>query len=201
MTAADVIDALAVTADPRRVARRFTDLPRHELDTLLWSEVPEHRLAALLVMTMQPLTAELVEDYLAAARAERIDSVELVDASAESLLGAWLADRPRNVLFSLAKSDLVWERRIAMVATLHFLRNDDDSTTLEIAEKLVRERQEPIQQAVGWLLREVGKRVSRDHLLEFLDRNAGRMPRTMLAYATEHLDASLRERYRQVPRT
>lgn len=187
--------------DARKVARRFTDLPQSELDTLLWSSIHEHRMAALLVMTMQPLTSSLVDDYLAAAHAERVNNWDLVDASAEYILGRFLMDRPRNLLFSLAKSDVIWERRIAIVATLHFLRNGDDSTTLEIAEKLVREKHDLIQKAVGWLLREAGKRVSQPHLLEFLDRNAGRMPRTMLAYATEHLDASLRERYRQMPRT
>jgi len=149
---------------------------------------------------MQPLTQQLVDDYLAAAHAERVNNWDLVDASAEYILGKWLMDRPRNLLFSLAKSDLVWERRIAIVSTLHFLRNGDDSTTLEIAEKLVREKHDLIQKAVGWLLRETGKRVSREHLIEFLDRNAGRMPRTMLSYATEHLDAEARERYRLVPR-
>ena len=194
-TAADLIDALAVASDTRRVARRFVDLPPGELDSLLWSEDHAHRLAAVMVMAMQPLTVERVEGYLAAARAERIDSAELVDASAEPILGPWLLDRPRNLLFSLAKSDVVWERRIAIMATLHFLRAGDDTTTLEIAEKLVRERSEPIQQSVGLLLREVGKRVSEPHLLEFLERNAGRMPRTMLERATEHLGADARERY------
>ena len=186
--------------DARKVARRFTDLPQSELDSLLWSEVHEYRMAALLVMTMQPLTPTLVDDYLAAAHAERVNNWDLVDASAEHILGRFLKDRPRNILFSLAKSDLIWERRIAIVATLHFLRTGDDTTTLEIAEKLVREKHDLIQKAVGWLLREAGKRVSRDHLVEFLDRNAGRMPRTMLAYATEHLDPETRLRYRQVPR-
>ena len=199
-TAGDLIDALAVASDTRKVARRFADLPQRELDSLLWSEEHEHRLAAVMVMTMQPLTAERVDDYLGAARAERIDSAELVDASAEYILGPWLLDRPRNLLFSLAKSDLVWERRIAIMSTLHFLRNGDDTTTLEIAEKLARERNDPIQQAVGLLLREVGKRVSEPHLLSFLDRNAARMPRTMLERATEHLAPETRERYRLLSR-
>ena len=187
--------------DARKVARRFTDLPQHELDTLLWSEVHEHRMAGLLVLTMKPLTSEIVDRYLAAAHAERVNNWDLVDASAEYILGRWLLDRPRNLLFSLAKSDLVWERRIAIVATLHFVRNGDDSTSLEIAEKLVREKHDLIQKAVGWILREVGKRVSQRHLIEFLDRNAGRMPRTMLSYATEHLDPDARLHYRQVARS
>jgi 3-methyladenine DNA glycosylase AlkD len=187
--------------DNRKVAKRFVDLTEPELDELLWSEVHEHRMAALLIMTMQPLSARLVDDYLTAAHAERVNNWDLVDASAEYILGKWLFDKPRNKLFSLAKSDLVWERRIAIVSTLHFLRNGDDSTTIELAEKLVREKHDLIQKAVGWLLRETGKRVSRDHLIEFLDRNAGRMPRTMLSYATEHLEPEVRLHYRQVPRS
>ena len=187
--------------DARKVAKRYLDLPRDELDALLWSDVHEHRMAALLIMTMQPLTQALVDDYLAAAHAERVNNWDLVDASAEYILGRWLIDKPRNLLFSLAKSDLLWERRIAIVATLHFVRNGDDSTTLEIAEKLVREKHDLIQKAVGWLLREVGKKVSQRHLEQFLDRNAGRMPRTMLSYATEHLEPDARLHYRQVARS
>jgi 3-methyladenine DNA glycosylase AlkD len=82
-----------------------------------------------------------------------------------------------------------------------FLRRGDATTTLEIAEKLVREKHDLIQKAVGWLLREAGKRVDREVLVGFLDKNAGRMPRTMLSYATEHLDPETRARYRAVPRT
>lgn len=187
--------------DARKVAKRFVDLAEPDLDELLWSEVHEHRMAALLIMTMQPLSSRLVDDYLAAAHAERVNNWDLVDASAEYILGRWLLDKPRNKLFSLAKSDLIWERRIAIVSTLHLLRNGDDSTTLELAEKLVREKHDLIQKAVGWLLRETGKRVSREHLIEFLDRNAGRMPRTMLSYATEHLEPEVRLHYRQVARS
>jgi 3-methyladenine DNA glycosylase AlkD len=187
--------------DNRKVAKRFVELPAGEVDALLWSEVHEHRMAGLLIMTMQPLTAELVAAYLSAAHSERVNNWDLVDASAEYILGAWLFDKPRGQLFALAKSDLLWERRIAIVATMAFLRRGDATTTLEIAEKLVREKHDLMQKAVGWLLRETGKRVDRALLVEFLDRNAGRMPRTMLSYATEHLDPETRARYRSVPRS
>jgi 3-methyladenine DNA glycosylase AlkD len=186
----------------RRIARRFVDLDQGGIDALLWSEVHEHRMTALLIMVLQFREADesrrqqLVDDYLAAAKSERVNNWDLVDASAEFLLGEWLLDRPRNILFALAKSDLLWERRIAIVATFAFIKRSDGTTTLEIADRLHRERTDLIQKAVGWMLREVGKRASREQLLAFLDAHAAAMGRTMLSYATEHLTPEDRARYR-----
>jgi 3-methyladenine DNA glycosylase AlkD len=185
----------------RRIARTALDLDAGALDALLSSEVHEHRMTALLIMVEQyrdrPADREaIVAHYLEAARAERVDGWDLVDASAEYVLGDWLLDRPRGVLFALAKSDILWERRIAIVATHAFLRAGDASTTLELAARLLRERHDLIQKAVGWMLREVGKRVDRALLIAFLDEHAAAMPRVALSYATEHLDPGERARYR-----
>lgn len=183
----------------RRIVKRFPYLSEGDIDALLWSEVHEHRMVALLIMVHQfreHPSQRIVDDYLAAAKAERVNNWDLVDASAEHILGEWLLDRPRNILFSLAKSDLLWERRIAMVATFQFIKAGDASTTLEIADRLHRERTDLIQKAVGWMLREVGKRVSREALLAFLDTHAAAMGRTALGYATEHLSPDDRARYR-----
>ncbi len=188
----------------RTVAKRFAELPRPELDTLLWSEVHEHRMVALLIMVLQYRSRpskQLVDDYLAAAKAGRVNNWDLVDASAEFLVGEYYFDRPRNIFFALAKSDLLWERRIAIVGTFGFIKRGDASTTLEIAEKLLREKHDLIQKAVGWMLREVGKRVDRALLIAFLDEHAGAMPRTMLSYAMEHLDAAQKTHYRSIART
>jgi 3-methyladenine DNA glycosylase AlkD len=188
----------------RTIAKRFADLPQGDLDELLWSDIHERRMVALLIMVAQYRARpnkQLVDDYLAAARAGRVNNWDLVDASAEYLVGDYYFDKPRNVFFALAKSDQLWERRIAIVGTFGFIKRGDATTTLEIAEKLLREKHDLIQKAVGWMLREVGKRVDRSLLIGFLDAHAGAMPRTMLSYAIEHLDAAQKTHYRAVART
>lgn len=100
------------------------------------------------------------------------------------------------MLFELAGSDSLWQRRVAMLASSAFLLRGDATTTLELAERLLGDRESLIHKAVGLMLREVGKRVDRELLLGFLDAHAVRMPRTALSYATEHLDPEVRARYR-----
>jgi 3-methyladenine DNA glycosylase AlkD len=111
-------------------------------------------------------------------------------------LGEYLWSRPRDILFDLARSDSLWERRVAVLSTFAFIKHGDASTTLALAELLLDDREDLMQKAVGWMLREVGKRVDRAQLLGFLDANAARMPRTMLSYATEHLTPEQRGDYR-----
>jgi 3-methyladenine DNA glycosylase AlkD len=125
-----------------------------------------------------------------------VDNWDLVDSSSEFLLGAWLVDRDRSVLDDLAASAVLWERRVAVLATFAFIKRGDASTTLELAARLLDDREDLMHKAVGWMLREVGKRVSRDALTGFLDEHAPRMPRTMLSYATEHLSPEERAAYR-----
>lgn len=186
----------------RRIAKRFGDLDPGTIDALLWNEVHEARMIALLVLVAQFRAGadadreRIVEQYLTAARLERVNNWDLVDASAEFIVGEWLLDKPRGPLFALAKSDILWERRIALVATLAFIKAGDATTTLELAERMLRERTDLIQKALGWMLREVGKRVSRELLVAFLDEHAAAMGRTALSYATEHLAPEDRARYR-----
>lgn len=203
----DVFIGVRVPAT-RGVVKRFTELPPAEVDSLLDSEVHEHRLAALLILDAQfmravrPRTADpveserIVEQYLAAVYRGRVNNWDLVDSSAECVLGAWLLDRPRDLLDALAASDVLWERRVAMLATFAFIKAGDASTTLALAERLLPDRADLIQKAVGWMLREVGKRVDRSVLLEFLEQHAHEMGRTALSYATEHFDADSRARLR-----
>ena len=122
---------------------------------------------------------------------------DLVDASAGIILGGWLFDRPRDVLFELAASPALWERRVAIIATQGFINRGDASTTLELAPLLLGDSEDLMHKAVGWMLREVGKRVDRELLTDFLDEYAGRMPRTALSYATEHLTPEQRAHYRR----
>ena len=155
---------------------------------------------AILVGQYSGAQAETTELYVELVRAGRVNNWDLVDASSEFILGPWLlgGDHPRDrgLLRELAASDSLWERRVAVLATFDFLKHGDDSTTLELAEMLLGDREDLMQKAVGWMLRETGKRVSRQALTGFLDRHAAAMPRTMLSYATEHLDPEDRARYR-----
>lgn len=192
----------------RTVARSFAGLPLAELDVLLDSEVHEHRLTGVIIATKQfeaastprgldqARRAAIAGWYLAAVRRGRVNNWDIVDSSAPGILGAWLFDRPRDVLFELAASPVLWERRVAMITTQGFINRGDASTALELAAVLRDDEHDLMQKAVGWMLRELGKRVDRALLIAFLDEHAARMPRTELSYATEHLDPGLRAHYR-----
>ena len=182
----------------RRVTRRFRDLSEADIDVLLDSDVHEHRFAALqlLVWRYASEPERVVGQFLGAMQRGRINNWDLVDSSAEYILGPWLFDRDRSLLIELAASDDVWERRIAIITTFGFIRRGDASTTLEIAGLLIGDRHDLIHKAVGWMLREVGKRVDAGILAAFLEENAHRMPRTMLSYAIEHLEPAERARLR-----
>jgi 3-methyladenine DNA glycosylase AlkD len=198
----DVFIGVRVPAT-RAVVRRFRGLPPDgldydEIDALLDSPVHEHRLAgALLLVALYPKDPDTVfERYLAAVRRGRVNNWDLVDSSAEFIVGEHLFDRDRSLLDELAASGSLWERRVAVLATFQFIKKGDPSTTFALAERLLTDREDLMHKAVGWMLREVGKRVSRDRLTGFLDAHAAAMPRTMLSYATEHLDPEERARYR-----
>jgi 3-methyladenine DNA glycosylase AlkD len=184
----------------RRAIRPFGDLPLDDVDALLDDAEHEHRLAGVLLLVRRYPSDpdEVVARYLAAVRRGRVNNWDLVDASSEFILGPWLRDRRGDVgvLDELAGSDSVWERRVAVLATFDFVKHGDAAPTLALATRLLRDPHDLIQKAVGWMLREVGKRVSRDELVAFLDANAAAMPRTMLSYATEHLTPEDRARYR-----
>jgi len=186
----------------RAIARGFLELSPGDLNDLLDSEFHEHRFAALVILVAQYKRADAAEQerikdfYLAAMRRGRINNWDLVDASAEYILGEYLYDKPRDLLERLARSGIVWERRIAVLSTFAFIKHGDASTTLLLAERMLGEQHDLIQKAVGWMLREVGKRVDRDLLVGFLRAHAAEMPRVMLGYATEHLTQAERVYFR-----
>lgn len=205
----DVFIGVRVPAT-RAVMKRFRGLPLEELGLLLRSDVHEHRLAALIGLNdafaraSSPRNRDeeererIARFYLQAVRAGRVNNWDLVDASAEYVLGDYLIDRPRHLLLELAARPELWQRRVAVLATFAFIKRGDAATTLELAARLLGDREDLMHKAVGWMLREVGKRVDRALLIAFLDEHASRMPRTMLAYATEHLDPAQRAAYRAV---
>ncbi len=171
----------------RALVREFQDLPLADALEMLRSEWHEERLFALLLMVRRyqrdaEARRAVFDAYLAHTR--WINNWDLVDASAEHVVGAHLFDRDRALLDELARSESVWERRIAIVSTFHFIRKNDFATTLRIAEALLGDRHDLIHKAVGWMLREVGKRDVAT-LESFLGAHHRRMPRTALRYAIE----------------
>lgn len=177
--------------DQRRIANQHAGaLGIEGAAELLASEWHEERLTGLLVLVRlfqrgdEPARERIHRLYLATTA--QVNSWDLVDATAPHLVGAWLEHRDRGLLDELAASPLLWERRIAMVATQHFIRRDDHADALRIAATLLGDSHDLIHKATGWMLREVGKR-DEPALLAFLDRHAAAMPRTALRYAIERL--------------
>lgn len=182
----------------RALVRAHRGLAPDEVDALLDDPVHEVRLAAVLLLVehsrRDPLTT--LERYLAALHRGRVNSWDLVDLSAKHVIGGPLRHGDRSLLDRLAGSGMVWERRAAVLASFAFLVDGDASTSLVLAERLLDDPHPLMHKAVGWMLRETGVRVGRNVLLGFLDAHAAAMPRTMLSYATEHLDPETRARYR-----
>ncbi|MEV5573151.1 DNA alkylation repair protein [Spirillospora sp. NPDC052269] len=180
------------------LAKEFIDLPPAEIERMLESTVHDIRIGAVSVMGHQAVRKrttderrkELYELYL--RRTDRINDWGLVDVSAHKVVGGYLVDRPRDVLYELARSPHFYERRIAMFATIPFIARGDLDDTYRIAEILVDDDEHFVNTVVGSTLREAGKR-DRARLVEFLDRHAETMPRITLRFAIEHMDAAQRK--------
>jgi 3-methyladenine DNA glycosylase AlkD len=182
----------------RQLAKDYRELPLAEVETLLHSEIHEERSLALLVLERvvhraSDLTRKQVYDFYLANTCH-VNSWDLVGVSAPPLVGAYLVDKSREPLYDLARSSVLWERRIAVVATQHFIRLQDFADTLKIADTLLPDQEDLIHKAVGWMLREVGKR-DRPTLERFLKQRYRKMPRTMLRYAIERFSKEEREAY------
>jgi hypothetical protein len=182
------------------LAKECMDMPPAEIERLL--ERPEHalRVGAVSVMDWQARDRktsadrrrELFELYI--GRHDLIDTWDLVDRSAIHVVGEYLVDKPRDVLYELARSASPWERRTAILSTYAFIRRGDLDDTYQIAETLVDDPHDTVHKAVGWMLREAGKR-DEARLTAFLDAHGSTMPRVMLRYAIEKLDKPSRDRY------
>jgi len=191
---------LGVTVPQQRALVRRFALPLAECVALLQGGAHEERLTALCFLVRlferarsAPEREAVVEAYLANLR--WVNNWDLVDSSAPQILGAWLQDKSRALLHRLARSPVLWERRVAILATFHFIYQGESAETLALAAKLLGDPEDLLHKAVGWMLREVGKRVSLADLRGFLSQHAARMPRTALRYAIERLPAAERKRW------
>ncbi len=182
------------------LAKANIDMPLVEIEKLLGSPYYEARMGAVSIMdfqarrkrTPESQRKELFELYI--NRHDRINNWDFVDRAALHVVGGYLIDKPRNILYKLARSKNVWERRTAIVSTYYFIKNGDVSDTFKIAEILLNDDHELIHKAVGSWLREAGKKDEKE-LLKFLDKHTAKMPRVMLRYAVEKLDALTRDQY------
>ena len=184
----------------RTVSREFRSLPLEEVGSLLNSPIHEERHLALMVLVLQVAKCDdayrrVVFDFYL-QNTKLINNWDLVDCSAPQVVGGYLLDKSRKRLFQLTKSNSLWERRIAIVSTQHFIRHDDFADTLAISHNLLRDEEDLIHKATGWMLREVGKK-AKAVLEKFLDQHGTVMPRTMLRYAIEHFSPEQRRAYLQ----
>jgi len=188
------------------LAKEAIGMPLHEVEKLLESPIHEVHVGAVSIMDAQARRKKtppeqrkaLFELYL--RRHDRINNWDLVDRAAPFVVGAYLFDKPRDILYQLARSQNLWERRTAIVSTDYFIRQGDVADTFAIAALLLDDDQDLIHKAVGGWLRAAGKK-DRPQLLRFLDAHAARMPRVALRYAIEHLDQAQRDQYLQMKRT
>lgn len=186
--------------DQRKIARKYyKSISLEAVEKLLQEPIHEYRLTALIIMVYKFEKAKTEEEKKAIVdlyldNLEHVNNWDLVDTSADKILGAYLFDKNRSILYELAKTNHLWSQRIAIIATLYFIRHNQFSDTLEIAKILLNHHHDLIHKAVGWMLREVGNRDFETEF-EFLKAHYKQMPRTMLRYAIEKFEPELRQKF------
>lgn len=185
----------------RKIAKKYSNLSFAEIKFLLKSKVHEERLTALLILVDKyekdiPKRKDIFDFYI--NNTQYVNNWDLVDLSADKILGRflfnWDHDEYFSIISNLARSNNVWERRIAIVSTFYFIKNKQFDLTFRIAEILLDDKHDLIHKAVGWMLREVGKR-SQEAEEDFLNKNYKLMPKTMLRYAIERFPENIRKAY------
>ncbi len=189
-----------VVPSQRLVAKKYRELPLNEVQKLLNSRIHEHRLTALLILTYkftkadEKMQKQIVDFYLKNTR--HINNWDLIDLSSVEILGEYFLEHPeyKKTLYKFANSQSLWERRISIIATFTFIKSRQFTDSLKIAEMHLDDKEDLIHKAVGWMLREIGKR---DLTIEenFLEKHYQTMPRTMLRYAIEKFPEQKRQHY------
>jgi 3-methyladenine DNA glycosylase AlkD len=182
------------------LAKEFIEMQPAEIEKLLKNPIHEVRAGAVSIMdkqarnkkTPESRRKELYDLYM--RRHDRINNWDLVDLGCLYMMGSYLFNKPRKILYKLAKSKNIWERRTAIVSTAYFIRQKDVADTFKIAEMLVKDDEDLIHKATGWMLRFAGD-ADRPKLLSFLDKHAAKMPRTLLRYSIEKLDKKKKDHY------
>lgn len=182
------------------IAKKFIEMPLEEIEKLLENNHYEVRMGAVSIMDFQAKKKKTTEEQRQALfelyirRHDRINNWDFVDRAAPSVIGAYLLDKPKDILYKLARSEDIWERRTAMVSTYGFIKHGHIEDTFAIAEILIHDKEELINKAVGSFIREAGKR-DEERLKLFLNEYAATMPRVTLRYAIEKLDKSTKDYY------
>jgi 3-methyladenine DNA glycosylase AlkD len=182
-----------VTPDLRSIIKKDSkNISLEELLPFTSSKYHEHRMFAFLSLTYMPLSKDIYDFYISNLR--YVNNWDLVDLTAPNIVGRYLYDKDRSILYTLAKSKSLWEQRVSILSTFYFLRQGDFKDTLAISEILLHHEHDLIHKAVGWMLREVGKK---DLAVEekFLKQYYKEMPRTMLRYAIEKFEEKKRQSY------
>jgi len=190
---------LGVTVpNTRKIARKYSDLAFSDIKRLLKSKIHEERLTALLILVDafekadERTQKKIANFYL--KNTKYINNWDLVDLSADKIVGKYLIDKPKKVLYTLAGSKNLWKRRIAIMSTFYFIKQHKYQDTLKLAKILIKDEHDLIQKAVGWMLREIGNRSLKIEET-FLKRHYKKMPRTMLRYSIEKFPEKKRLNY------
>lgn len=187
-----------IVPNTRKVAKRYKDLSLSEIKKALYSRIHEERLCALFILVEKFATTNLVEQkkiydfYI--KNAKQANNWDLVDLSAPKIVGAYLLNKNKAILYKFAKSKNLWEKRISILATFWFIKNKKYIDSFKIAEILMNDKHDLIHKAVGWMLREIGKRNLAEEE-KFLQKYKGKLPRTTLRYAIEKFEEGKRLRY------
>ncbi|MCX5805537.1 MAG: DNA alkylation repair protein [Proteobacteria bacterium] len=183
----------------RKIAKKYTDLPDDGILTLLKSKIHEERLIALLILITQFEKGDVHKKeqifHLYLQHTAFVNNWDLVDLSAEKIIGVYLDGKSKEILYNLAYSKNLWERRISIISTFHYIKQGKYDDTLAIADILLGDKEDLIHKATGWMLREVGKRCSEEAEEMFLRKCHHEMPRTMLRYAIERFSPEKRRLY------
>ncbi len=177
----------------REVAKEFSSVDLNTIEELMHSPWHEMRMCALLILvnnSKKDTTKETFDFYL--SQTKHINNWDLVDLSAPQIVGQFLLDKNRDILYKLAESDLLWDNRIAIVSTLTFIRNNDLDETYRLSLKMMHHKHDLMHKAIGWMLREAGKRDTK-RLYDFVMEYKSVMPRTMLRYSIEKFDSKTRK--------